>query len=330
MRGSAERDFAEPMKEWRTMIRANKKQRILVVDDMPANIKILGQAIRGRHEVSVATNGRQALNLAFSDPPDLILLDILMPDMDGYETCRRLKEDSRTKDIPVIFVTSKDDLEDETLGLELGAVDYITKPFHLPIVLARINTHLRLKLQSDLLEELAKIDALTEIPNRRQFEERLAFEWQRSQRGRHPVGLIMIDIDEFKKYNDFYGHAQGDECLKTVAHGLSRVINRSQDLVARYGGEEFVVVLPDTDILGTVAVGRRLCEAVADLKLPHEKSSVTDHVTISLGAAAAVAEADQQATELLLLADECLYRAKADGRNTVWPMVGGPIKEPGS
>ncbi|MBO1321849.1 diguanylate cyclase [Acanthopleuribacter pedis] len=309
------------------MIRADRKQRILVVDDMPANIKILGQAIRGRHEVSVATNGRQALNLAFNDPPDLILLDILMPDMDGYETCRRLKDDSRTKDIPIIFVTSKDELEDETLGLELGAVDYITKPFHLPIVLARINTHLRLKLQSDLLEELAKIDALTEIPNRRQFEERLAFEWQRSQRGGHPIGLIMIDIDEFKKYNDFYGHAQGDECLKAVAHCLAREIPRSQDLVARYGGEEFVLVLPDTDVDGTVAVGRRLCQAVDAMNLPHEKSSVVDHVTISVGAAAAIAVAGQSSTELLLLADECLYRAKEGGRNTVWSMVGGPHKD---
>ncbi len=310
------------------MIPTNKKQRILVVDDMPANIKILGQAIRGRHEVAVATNGRQALALAFSDPPDLILLDILMPDMDGYETCRRLKADARTKDIPIIFVTSKDELEDETLGLELGAVDYITKPFHLPIVLARINTHLRLKMQSDLLELLAKIDALTEIPNRRQFEERLRFEWQRSLRSGHPLGLIMIDIDDFKKYNDYYGHAQGDECLKQVAHILSRDLNRAEDLVARYGGEEFVVILSDTDIDGSVAVGRRLCEAIAAVKMPHVESTVTDHVTISLGAAAMVADEKREPTELLLLADECLYRAKADGRNRVWPMVGGPRKEP--
>ena len=305
-----------------------KKQRVLVVDDMPANIKILGQAIRSRHHVTVATNGEQALNLAFNDPPDLILLDILMPDMDGYETCRRLKSDSRTKDIPVIFVTSKDEMEDETLGLELGAVDYITKPFHIPIVLARVNTHLRLKMQADLLENLAKIDGLTKIPNRRQFEERLKYEWQRSIRNRQPLALIMIDIDDFKKYNDHYGHAQGDECLKNVASTLAGSVSRSQDLVARYGGEEFAVILPDTGIQGAISVGNQLCKAIYTHRWPHAGSTVAEVVTISLGVASMIAESEAVPTDLLLLADECLYRAKEGGRNTVWPMVGGPVKEP--
>ncbi|CAM2069606.1 Diguanylate cyclase [Sulfidibacter corallicola] len=309
------------------MITVPKRQRVMIVDDIPANIKILGQAIRGIYDVSVATNGLQALQLALEQPPDLILLDILMPDMDGYETCRRLKSDQRTRDIPIIFVTSKDEMEDETLGLELGAVDYITKPFHLPIVLARVKTHLRLKKQSDLLETLASLDPLTEIPNRRQFEERLHDEWRRGKRSGHSLGLIMIDVDHFKGFNDHYGHARGDECLKAVARALSTELNRPEDLVARYGGEEFAAVLPSTGLQGAVAVGESMRRAVQDLDIPHEGEGTFERVTVSVGAAAMVPDHESRPVDLLLQADSCLYQAKADGRNQVCEMICKPSPE---
>jgi len=293
------------------------KQKVLIVDDMPTNVKILGESLRPHYDIVVATSGAKALEIAFSQMPDLILLDIMMPDLDGFSVCRTLKEDSRTKNIPVIFITAKDQAEDELHGLELGAVDYITKPFQLPIVKARVRTQLDLKRKYDLLESMVLLDGLTEIPNRRRFDDALEQEWRRMQRSGQPLAVIMMDIDFFKNFNDSYGHAAGDGCLKAVAQTLHATLQRASDTVARYGGEEFTAILPETDAAAGVLVAEKMRRNVAALEILHEHSSAARHVTISLGVAATIPTADGAPLTLVEAADALLYKAKVQGRDRV-------------
>lgn len=294
------------------------KQKILITDDIPANITVLGEVLREEYEIIIATNGEKALEIAASeDSPDLILLDIMMPGMDGYEVCRRLKEDEKTIGIPVIFITAKNEIDDETRGLDLGAVDYITKPFQIPIVKARVRTHLELKRKNDILENIAALDGLTGIPNRRQFDETVQREWLRCLRQGVPLSLIMMDIDFFKKYNDAYGHTAGDECLRRVALALKSSVRRAADLMARYGGEEFAAILPDTHSEGAAFVAERIRSSVESEGIPHEYSEVADHVTLSVGAATKIPQMDSTASEIIEAADRMLYEAKDGGRNSV-------------
>jgi len=296
----------------------DKKPLILIVDDTPTNIQVLAEALRVDYRVRVANSGKIAFDIiARFGAPDLILLDVMMPEMDGYEVCRRLKQAHETKDVPVIFVTAKSDVVDEEYGLRLGAVDYIAKPFHLAIVSARVANHINLKIKADLLESQAMLDGLTNIPNRRRFDETLEREWRRAQRSGAPLSLIMADIDFFKQYNDNYGHGVGDVCLKKVAATLAESTDRPSDLVARYGGEEFVALLPDTDAEGARLIAERMRGNVDAMQLLHEYSDVSGRVTISIGLACLVPKADETSDELLKLADQMLYRAKASGRNRV-------------
>ncbi|NBC46604.1 MAG: diguanylate cyclase [Gammaproteobacteria bacterium] len=288
---------------------------VLIVDNTPANIQLLAEALKADYRVRVATQGTKALEIARSaDPPDLILLDVMMPGMDGYQVCQQLKADQATSSIPVIFVTAKSSIEDEAFGLDVGAVDYINKPFHIPVVRARVKTHLSLKLKTDLLENLAQLDGLTNIPNRRRFDLLFEQEWARLGRDQQPLALAMIDVDHFKAYNDHYGHGAGDNCLRQVAAVLRRALHRPADLVARYGGEEFVLMLPNTDAQGGCTIAERARHAVAEAGLPHADSQTADHVTVSIGVAAAAAPIGDRAL-LLEAADQALYQAKRDGRN---------------
>ncbi len=294
------------------------RQKILIVDDMPANIAVLVKALTSDYEISVAVDGEDALSIAASEhAPDLILLDIMMPGVDGYEVCRRLKKDAATREIPVIFITAKDAEKDETRGLELGAVDYITKPFSLPIVKARVKTHLELKRKSDLLENLASLDGLTCIANRRRFDQLLEAEWSRALRTASWISIIMLDIDFFKAFNDNYGHAAGDDCLRKVAEALEGSLRRSADTVARYGGEEFVAILPGTEPDGASTVAETLRQAVELLAIAHAYSAVSQVVTVSAGVASAIPMADSSAGTLVACADKRLYEAKFEGRNRV-------------
>jgi len=300
------------------MTEKTAKPLILIVDDTPTNIPVLAEALHTDYRVKVAPSGKAAFEvIARQGPPDLILLDVMMPEMDGYEVCRRLKTQAQTRDIPVIFVTAKSDAMDEERGLRLGAVDYITKPFHLPIVNARVRNHIRLKLKSDLLETLALVDGLTDIANRRRFDQALEIEWKRAQRTGDSVALIMLDIDHFKAYNDHHGHGAGDACLKRVATTLADSVERAADLVARYGGEEFVVLLPDTDATGARQIAERLRQAIEALAMPHGHSPVAEVVTLSLGLASAIPSAESPPANLLEQADQRLYQAKSEGRNRV-------------
>jgi diguanylate cyclase (GGDEF)-like protein len=289
--------------------------RLLVVDDQPANIQAIYQAFSADHQVLMATGGEQALKLAATQQPDLILLDVVMPGMDGHEVCRRLKAHTATRDIPVIFVTAHSDDHAETQGLALGAVDFISKPINPAIVRARAKTHLTLKAQTDLLRQWVYIDGLTGVRNRRGFDEQLGREWSRAVREGSSLSLVMLDVDFFKRYNDYYGHQAGDGCLRSVAAYLRTAVKRPGDLVARYGGEEFACLLPNTSLSGALAFARQLGAGVEALGLAHAASSVSPVVTVSLGVCATNGNDPGSAEELLRAADAQLYSAKVQGRN---------------
>ncbi|MFO7803928.1 MAG: diguanylate cyclase [Desulfovermiculus sp.] len=298
---------------------AQEKQAVLIVDDQPANIHVLGKLIKDDYKILAATSGAKALEIANSEnKPDLILLDIMMPEMDGYEVCRRLKANERTNSIPVIFVTARDSPEDEEMGLNLGAVDYISKPFRPTIVRVRVKNHMNLKIKTDMLEKLSLQDGLTNIPNRRFFTQSLDREWARAMRNSLPLSLVMMDIDNFKPYNDNYGHGAGDECLQRVARALNNPLKRPMDLVARYGGEEFVALLPETDVQGAMHAAQGMRAAVEALAIPHEYSQTASVVTMSMGVATHAPNTPQEDAEgLLKAADRALYRSKEKGRNQV-------------
>lgn len=292
-----------------------ERPRILVVDDQPANIQTLYQVLKGDYDVAMATDGSQAIALCQRRPPDLVLLDVVMPGIDGFEVCKRLKADSATRDVPVIFVTARDSTEDETQGLEVGAVDFITKPVNPPVVRARVRTHVELKRQADFLRSMAFNDGLTGVANRRWFDERLQVEWLRCRRNKLPLSLILLDLDHFKPYNDHYGHQAGDDCLREVAGAMKARLGRPADLLARYGGEEFVCLLPETPYEGARAKAEDLGRAVFELQLAHAGSPTAPVVTISRGVATAAPAVEGSPGELLARADERLYAAKHAGRN---------------
>lgn len=288
---------------------------VLIVDDQPAVAGALARLLKEDYRVQVAVSGERALRLIDSTaPPDLILLDVEMPELGGYDLCRILRERPDTRHLPVVFVTARGSVEDEEYGLRIGAVDYISKPFYPAVVRARVRTHMNLKIRTDMLEKLAMVDGLTGVPNRRHFDEHLREEWARFRRHGHPLGLIMLDVDHFKAYNDHYGHGAGDGCLTRVARALSDALHRPCDLLARYGGEEFVALLPDTDGPGLLHVAGVLQRALADLALPHAVSPTADVVTASMGLGLASMNMGD-ARELLHATDEALYQAKEGGRN---------------
>lgn len=290
---------------------------LLIVDDEKHNRALLTELLQGEHRVILAKNGIQALERAREHQPDLILLDVLMPEMDGYAVIRELKNDNQTRDIPVIFVTALDSIGDEERGLELGAVDYISKPFTPAIVRVRVHNHLQSVHQRRQLEQLAMLDALTGIPNRRRFNEVFEQEWRRCMRDKTPLSLVVVDVDLFKAFNDTYGHATGDEVLRRIANTLQTSLRRPGDFVARYGGEEFVMLLPGVDCEG----GRSLCEFTrADIeaeRIPHAVSDIAPWITISLGGATRIPTEASRSADLFGLADTWLYEAKHTGRNCV-------------
>ena len=297
------------------------KQRpcILVVEDQEINAQILHAALSEMYEVYTASDGYQALEILnkYQQVIDLVLLDIQMPNIDGYQVLLEIRQSDQLKNIPVIFITGKDSPDDEAKGLELGAMDYITKPFNMAVVHARIRNQIALKKKSDLLEKIALIDGLTEIPNRRNYDETFEQEWRRCARTQSPVSLIMLDIDAFKQYNDNYGHSLGDQTLKTVAKCLSEQVMRSGDHVARYGGEEFAIILPNTDLKAAESVAEKIRHAVMQLKIPHAFSPTAEFITVSLGVSAAIPTISDSYTALQEFADQQLYQAKQAGRNQV-------------
>jgi len=293
------------------------KARLLVVDDQPINIRVLSHIFADQYQVFMATGGQQALDFCHQSPPDLVLLDIVMPGMDGYEVCAALKADPATRDIPVIFVTAHTDAAQETQGLEVGAVDFISKPVNPAVVRARVKTQLTLKFQSDLLRQLVFLDGLTGVFNRRYFDQQLNIEMARAVRAQSPLSLIMLDVDFFKRFNDHYGHQAGDDCLRQVAQTLKESLRRPADLVARYGGEEFACILPETGFEDAMAMANELEVTIRKKAIAHANSDAASVVTISLGVAGLIAGTSGDANSLLALADAQLYLAKHSGRGCV-------------
>ncbi|MDB9373823.1 response regulator [Nodularia sphaerocarpa] len=296
---------------------------ILIVDDEKFIRMQLRLALeREGYEIAEAENGREALNLVEQLHPDIILLDAIMPDMDGFECCNRLQSVEFSQHTPVLMITGLDDQESVDRAFEVGAIDFVTKPIHWPVLRQRVKllisqSQVEKQLQSanQELQRLVTIDQLTQISNRRRFEEYLTQEWQRMAREQLPISLIFGDIDFFKLYNDTYGHQVGDRCLQQVAQSIKNTIKRPADLVARYGGEEFVVILPNTDKEGAIILGEIICSVVRKQGIPHSRSLVSSYVTISAGVATLIPQPRSDYQEIITLADQALYQAKKAGRD---------------
>lgn len=288
-------------------------KRLLLVDDDVESLAIVRARLADDQiEVSCATGGRAGLEAAKSQHPDLILLDLDMPDMSGFEVCRMLKADPELCMIPVLFLSGSGTPADKVRGLDLGAVDYITKPFDHFELRARVRAAIRTKELQDLLVEHARIDPLTGLPNRRALLDRLQMEWARVQRYGGKLSFIMVDIDHFKRVNDTYGHSVGDRVLQEVAGALAGQC-RDNDFPARYGGEEFAVVVPNEGVAGASHLAERCRREIENAHLTAAGESIRP--TASFGVADAV---DVPRAELLVdRADQALYQAKAAGRNRV-------------
>lgn len=286
--------------------------RLLIVDDDPYNIHLLANIFNEDYDISFATNGKKALEIALAEKPDLILLDVIMPEMNGYDVCKELKCNPHTLEIPIIFVTAHSEATEEIRGLEIGAVDYISKPFCPAIVKIRVKNQIDLRQLQEKLTQLAITDGLTGISNRRHFDQKLVTEWNRAVRMKQTLSVVMFDIDWFKNYNDYYGHPIGDECLKQVASLLQESCNRNNDFVARYGGEEFGMILPETE--SPLVVIKKLFSTLEDLAIPHAMSEF-GQVTLSVGISSRIPNHDEHVNDLVHEADEALYTAKHNGRN---------------
>ena len=320
------------------------KAKILVVDDEPDNLELLLTiCVSQGYEVIRCDSGKLAIELAKTDLPDLILLDVSMPEMDGFTVCRMLKGDCATQDIPIIFVSALNRVEDKALAFQIGGDDYITKPFQNEEIVLRIEKQLRLHyLQAELkarnqqlkleiekrqdlenrlrrtnqkLSKLALVDGLTNVANRYQFDKTLTKEWQRGQREKFHLGLILCDIDFFKSYNDGFGHQQGDLCLKQVARAISQAVKRPGDLVARYGGEEFAIILPRTTAQNALQVAEKIRQQIKNLGLVYPDSKVAQYVSLSLGVTSIIPQSQYTKEQLLATADLALYQAKERGRD---------------
>ncbi|GGX08416.1 diguanylate cyclase [Undibacterium macrobrachii] len=299
----------------RLIVERGSKPKVLVVDDQAVNIRLVHDLFKDEYDIVMATNGEQAISQCDAQMPDIILLDVVMPGIDGYEVCRILKSKPNTKNIPIIFLTSKTEDAEEILGFQLGAADCIAKPINQLVLSARLKTHLILKLQTDALRSMALIDGLTGIANRRRFDEQLQIDWRQCIRQEQPMSILMIDVDYFKQYNDLYGHLKGDECLVQIAKILKSVTQRPIDLVARYGGEEFVCILPNTDLKGAVKLAEQMLTKTRTQAIPQNKTNENSIVTISIGVASTIGTHGRSVDSLLEAADTQLYEAKTNGRD---------------
>jgi diguanylate cyclase (GGDEF)-like protein len=293
-----------------------KKNSVLVVDDEKSNLMVLTHILSQDYAIYTAKDGQDAINKAMKFLPDLILLDIVMPEMDGYEVLATLKKTEETQEIPVIFITGLNSSEDEEKGLVLNAADYINKPFRPAIVKLRVRNQMQIVNQIRTIERLSMVDQLTDIPNRRSFDNRLNMEWSRAIREKTSISLLMMDVDKFKVYNDTYGHQQGDIVLQTVASVFQQTLKRPGDFAARWGGEEFAVLLPLSDSSGALMVAEQIRANVESAVIPCQDGGTTK-VTISIGVNTECPGCDSLIDSFISSADSALYTAKANGRNRV-------------
>ncbi len=303
---------------------------ILVVDDSPTIRAALKSLLeRMGHMVAEASDGKQAVQMYRENRPGLVLIDVVMPVMDGYEAARHMRETSAEEWVPIIFLSSKEADQDLDRAIEAGGDDYLVKPVSFVVLNAKIRALQRiesmrakqLEMSRDLaaanreLEKLSRQDGLTGIANRRYFDSYLLTEVRRGARERQSLSLILSDVDHFKAFNDCYGHQVGDDCLRRVAAALSSAGRRPADLAARYGGEEFAIVLPATALEGAVDVAKAVARVIGGLAIPHARSAVDPNVTLSQGVVSLVPEKETSSEDLIERADQALYQAKQQGRN---------------
>ncbi len=288
---------------------------ILIVDDTATNSAFCEKLLaKSGYETSVCSNGEEALDFISKNTPDLILLDIVMPGIDGYQFCEQLKKTPRLRDTPVIFLSAMNDEESIINGFKCGGVDFVTRPFRAQELLARTRTHIELKKAKEKLLMMAVTDELTGLFNRRYFMNRLNQEFERVKRYESAFTFIMIDIDHFKRINDIHGHLAGDSALKNAADILKKAL-RLTDTVGRIGGEEFAILLPETEIDHGVEIAERLRRKIDESELRYESAKLK--LTISAGISDSVLS-DETADSILKRADTALYRAKEEGRNRVF------------
>jgi len=289
----------------------------MVVDDENINIAILSQILTPEYELITAMNGQDALKRAEENRPDLILLDIVMPDMSGFDVLRKLKSTSAAKEIPVIIITGRNNTDDEEKSFLLGAVDYMTKPFNNTIVMSRVKTQLMIVNQEQIIEHLNLVDPLTGLSNRRSFDRHLDMEWKRAVREQKPVSLLIVDIDRFKSYNDAYGHVQGDELLKAVAVVLMKSARRPADLTARISGAEFAAVLPDTSWESALLMAENIRKSIKATVLPTIDGKTQTSVTASIGLVTKTPHINDKLSDFFGLADDSMHEAKRAGRDRI-------------
>ena len=292
------------------------KNRILVVDDDTSNLMEIASILQPDYKIYAVKDGISALEKANEVLPDLILLDIIMPDMNGFEVLHELKKSEKTKDIPVIFITGISDSEDEIKGLAAGAVDYMRKPLNDVIVKLKVRQQMQLLNQFRKIEHLRMIDQLTNLPNKRSFMMRLDEEFDRSTREHTPISILMVDLDDFKKYNDTYGHHQGDVALQMTAQMFSYALKRPADFAARWGDEEFVVLLPNTDSRGAAGVAEKIRESAEAMDIPVHDGTKS-MLTVSIGVNTRVQGQATTIDEFISWADMALYAAKSKGNNKI-------------
>lgn len=293
------------------------KPRLLLVDDQSTWTQAMHALFAADFHVLLAHSGEQALAICQDSPPDLVLLDAVMPAMDGFEVCARLKASASSRDIPVIFVTGHNDTEQETRALNAGAADCVARPLNPAVVKARVKSQLMLKLQSDAMNKLVFLDGLTGVFNRRYFDQRVHMEMARSVRNKTPLALIMIELDFFDRYKDCYGDDAGDQCLREIADTLKAGLRRPADLVARYAGAAFACLLPETEFNNAMAMACELELRVRGKAMAHARSDAADVATITLGVAGRVGNTVADARALLTLAQGQLGRAVDAGRGRV-------------
>lgn len=287
------------------------ESKILIVDTDIANIRAVAKVLGEDYKTYIAKSGPEAITFCLKMPPDLVLMDIMMPAMDGLLTCQKMKQHPALHDIPVIFLTDFHKPDQENACWEVGGTDLLIKPVNPVTLRKRVKEHFRLKLQTEFLQDLVYQDALTGIYNRRYFDNYYAQQLGQAKRTCKPLSLLMIDVDFFKQYNDIYGHAKGDFCLKALSQCLQSILLRPADILARYGGEEFVCVLPDTDTEGASFLAHEMLEAVAGLAIPH-RASPSHVLSISVGIGVSKECGPE---DLIKKADTQLYKAKENGRN---------------
>jgi diguanylate cyclase (GGDEF)-like protein len=316
-----------------------KKNSILIVDDETINLMALTQILSDDYKIYTAINGKIGIEKAKELLPDLILLDIMMPEIDGYQVLAEIKKTEELRNTPVIFISGLTSDEDEEKGLTLDAADYIKKPFRNTVVKIRVKNQIQIVNQLRTIECLSLMDQLTNIPNRRSFDCRMKVLWKQAIRNKTPISLLMMDLDRFKQVNDDYGHQQGDVVLKTVANVLSQFLRRPNDFAARWGGEEFIIILPDTPIDGALEVAENIRKNVEDTLIPRVKFKPGDRIadeylceikpdgtelcypglkiTISIGVTSLVPGQKNSSDTFIYNADKALYLAKDAGRNRV-------------